>query len=322
MRVAALDLGTNTFLLLIAEVEPAESAVHSVPGTITKVLHDEVQVIRLGQGVNQSREFHPEALARAEKCFRDYSKTIQDYKVDKILACATSAARDVKNGHLLIESATRYGIPIEIISGEREAELTFLGTIDKSEGPVRIIDVGGGSTEYIGGVGTKLNSRVSVDIGSVRLTEKFVTRHPVPADEISLMKTEITKQIAKGLAAFNDSANTNRAEPVVKVIAVAGTPTTLATIEQGLAFESERVQGFRLKTSRLKYWVDRLASLSVEERQALAGMEPKRADVIVAGALILLTSAEMMNIDEMEVSIKGLRYGIARSLAQATEVRS
>ena len=301
MKVAALDLGTNTFLLLVAEVEG---------GTIRKVLHDEVRVVRLGQGVHESRIFHPEALARAEQCFKDYSETIQKLGAEKVLACATSAARDVANESELIKLAEKYRIPVEIISGEREAELTFSGTIDdKSRGPVGIIDVGGGSTEFIFGEGDSLQTRFSVDVGSVRLTELFVTQHPIPSNELQKMRDYIDARIQEARAKQTTALGAN-----VHMIAVAGTPTTLATVEQGLAFESSRVHGFQLTLSRLKDWVGKLASMSVEERQGLAGMEPKRADVIVAGALILQLAAEAFSAETLEVSIRGLRYGVAKSL--------
>lgn len=308
MKVASLDLGTNTFLLLIAEVSA---------GRIVKVIHDEVRVVRLGQGVHDSRRFHPEALQRAEACFADYAETIQKHNVEKILACATSAARDVTNRDELIHLAQKYEIPLEIISGEREAELTFKGTVDETAtGPVCIIDVGGGSTEFIFGVGQNLEARTSVDVGSVRLTELFVKQNPIPSEELSQLRAYISEKIAGAMLEFGEKVAGHAG---TKMIAVAGTPTTLATIEQGHAFESERVHGFRLSHGRLKHWVDHLSKLSVAERQKLAGMEPKRADVIVAGAMILLIASEAFRSDHLEVSIRGLRYGIARALGEDSE---
>ena len=302
MRIASLDLGTNTFLLLITDV---------VEGKIQKVLHDEVQVIRLGQGVHQSRSFHPEALARAEECFKQFSETIARHQVEKTQACATSAARDVTNANELIALGTKYKIPIEIISGEREAELTFLGAVDEdNKGPVAIIDVGGGSTELIYGEGQKLISRESIDVGSVRLTELFVTRHPIADKEMEKLEQYIEQKMEKAKLKHLRSK-------AARIIAVAGTPTTLATIEQGLPFESDRVNGYKLPVERLQYWTEKLAGMSVPERQKLAGMEPKRADVIVVGAMILAFVAERFDADVLEVSIRGLRYGIARSLGKA-----
>ena len=306
MKVAALDLGTNTFLVLIAESDGRR---------ILRVLHDEVRVVRLGQGVNQSRSFHPDALARADVCLKDYAAKIRSTGAEKILACATSAARDVKNGDELRNIARTHGIPLEIISGEREAELTFKGTLDRdsADGPVLIIDVGGGSTELIFGDGSGIASRVSLDIGSVRLTEMFITGHPIAKSELEKIKNHIGNELKKTAGSRPAEKKWNN----LKAIAVAGTPTTLATLDQGLPFESERVHGYRLPTQTISRWIERLAVLSVEERQRLAGMEPKRADVIVAGALILQLAAESMGASELEVSIRGLRYGIAKEIAGA-----
>ena len=299
MRVAAIDLGTNTFLLLVADV---------TGGRIDKVVHDEARVIRLGQGVNQTKRLHPEAMQRAEACFRDFSHTIQKLGVDQVRAAATSAARDVENGAELIELGARYGIPIDIISGEKEAELTFWGTFrEELKGPAVIIDTGGGSTEYILGDQTGLVARASLDIGSVRLTEMFVTNHPIESSEVLKMSTYIQDRVATLRNRFPIALGT-------KLVAVAGTPTTLAAIDQGHAFESERVDGHILKLTKVRQFVQTMAAMTMEERQQLAGMEPKRADVIVAGALILMLSCQALGASEMEVSVRGLRYGLARKL--------
>ncbi len=308
MKVAALDLGTNTFILLVAEVEN---------GAVTKVLHDEVRVVRLGQDVNRTRQFHPEALARAEDCFASFAQTIKTLQPEKVLACATSAARDVTNGQALLELGRHYGIPIRIVSGETEAELTFHGTKRMTsrttpESSVLIIDVGGGSTEFILGDASGIRHRQSLDIGSVRLTELFVTKHPVPPTELKSMKDFIETKIDEAELPFEMMRGH-------EAIAVAGTPTTIATIDQGLPFESERVDGYRIPISKMKSWAEKLASLTIDERRALAGMEPKRADVIVAGALILQLAGEKLAIRDYIVSTRGLRYGVARFLGANRE---
>jgi exopolyphosphatase/guanosine-5'-triphosphate,3'-diphosphate pyrophosphatase len=301
MRVAALDFGTNTFILLVAEVND---------GKIDQVLHDEVRVVRLGQGVHDNRRLHPEALARAEECLKDFSATIDRFVVDRALACATSAARDVSNGHELISLAAKYRIPVSIISGEREAELTFWGTIpDDLAEPVVIVDVGGGSTEYIHGDEHGIKARRSIDVGSVRLTEMFVRAHPVEPVAMKAMAAYIEER----LHAIKTQI---RVESPTKLIAVAGTPTTLAAVDQGLPFDYERVDGYCLTAAALRKWVQTFAAMTVAERQALSGMDPKRADVIVAGSLILMLSCETFQANAMEVSVRGLRYGIAKALSQ------
>ncbi|MEK6554038.1 MAG: Ppx/GppA family phosphatase, partial [Bdellovibrionota bacterium] len=143
MRIAALDLGSNTSLLLVVDIEK---------GRIQNIVHDELNVTRMGQGVHQNRKLHPEALERIDKCFEEYAKTIRDSKVDHVLAMATSAARDVTNAEELFKIGRKHGIEIEIIPGAKEAEITFKGsTFEEAETKgLCVIDVGGGSTEIIG----------------------------------------------------------------------------------------------------------------------------------------------------------------------------
>ena len=298
MRVAALDLGTNTFLLLVAEVEN---------GHVVKVLHDQATVVRLGKGIHQLRQFHPDAMKRAEECFKAYAEVIQRYQVKAVKACATSAARDATNSKDLLAMGQRHGIPIEIISGVKEAELTFAGTLAPTDqGKVMLMDVGGGSTEFILGDRGQLKERMSLDIGSVRLTEMFFTKHPIPKSEREALQAFIDTAIKKLPSSFHASLDT--------AIAVAGTATTLATLDQGLAFESSRVDGHCLTTIGLEQWVSRLSDMSVEQRCALAGMEPQRADVLVAGAAIFARAAHLLGLKQMRVSIRGLRYGLAREI--------
>jgi exopolyphosphatase/guanosine-5'-triphosphate,3'-diphosphate pyrophosphatase len=302
MKVAALDLGTNTFILLIVEVAPS--------GEIQKIIHDEVRVVRLGQGVHASRMFHPDALIRADECFSDFAEIIARNKVDRTLACATSAARDVTNQKTLFEIAARHHIPLEIISGEQEAELTYWGAIpQRQRGPLVIIDVGGGSTEFILGDQQGLVVRQSFDIGAVRLTELFVKSHPIDSATIDKLKQYIQHQLLGMDSRFLNVNNKT-------VMAVAGTPTTLAAVVQGQKFDTQLIEGFRLTLSMIQTWGERLAGMTIAERQILIGMDPKRADVIVAGALILQIAGECMGINEMQVSTRGLRFGVARTLGR------
>lgn len=296
MKVAALDLGTNTSLLLIAERQGEAGDM--------RVLCDEVRITRLGQDVEASRRLHPEALLRAADCFREFKSLIDSYQVDRVRACTTSAARDAVNGRDFIDLGARFGIPIEIISGEREAELTFLGALEaSSSGWTAVIDVGGGSTEIVIGNEQGPKERVSLNIGSVRLTEKFVTRHPISATELKQVTEFVRGEVDAALGRLTLSPD--------RVLMVAGTPTTLAAVELGRAFESELVHGHPMSLSKLESWVERLAAMSVEDRKRLGGMEPKRADVIVAGAVCLTEALRGLKKTEAQVSIRGLRYGIA-----------
>jgi exopolyphosphatase/guanosine-5'-triphosphate,3'-diphosphate pyrophosphatase len=302
MRIASLDLGTNTCLLLIAECNE---------GRVERVLHDEARVIRLGQEVHSRRMLHPDALIRAEACFADYSALIRKHDVDETLACATSAARDAVNGHELIDLGKKYDIPIRIISGEQEAEFTFAGTYGSArKGPMVIIDVGGGSTEFILGSESGIEFRQSIDIGAVRLTEMFVKGNPISEEGLSALRAHINEKLQPIRDHFP------RVEASVSLVAVAGTPTTLACLDQKAEFNPDRIDGYRLTIDSLQKWIVKMASLSLQDRQNLPGMEPKRADVIVAGTMILMMSAECFKATSLEVSIRGMRYGVALELAQ------
>lgn len=327
MRVAGLDFGTNTCLVLIADVELAgPSKIASL-----KVVRDEVRVVRLGQGVNATKRLHPEALARAEEAFKEFSAYIREANCERVLAMATSATRDSENGHELIALGARYGIPIEVITGEKEAELTFAGAIEPSwTGLTAIIDVGGGSTEIIFGDQSGILLRFSADVGAVRLTEQLVTGHPISKLELDSIQTLVRSSLESGftraLAAFNDRAKLNgssagpltRSELLARVrqtIGVAGTPTTLAAVDLGHAFESERVHGHVFSLEKLEAWTDKLSRMTVEQRAVLGGMEPKRADVIVAGAICVTESMRILGARELKVSVRGLRYGVAGLVA-------
>jgi exopolyphosphatase/guanosine-5'-triphosphate,3'-diphosphate pyrophosphatase len=290
MRVAALDLGSNTSLLLIADVEN---------GVLGKVYFDETRVTKMGQGVHANRRFHPDALARLDECFADYAAAIKLHKAEKVVAVATSAARDVKNGDELLKLGKKHGIPISIISGDKEAQLTFKGALcDRQDtSGIAVIDVGGGSTEVIaGGKGT------SVDVGSVRLTELFVTKHPVPAGEME-------KVYEYARAAFARAPLPR--EHFREIVAVAGTPTTLAAVEQQREFSEEIVHGFKLSLGTVDKWISKMQAMTVDQREKLPGMQPKRADVIVTGSVILAEAMRALGRDEATVSTRGVRYGAA-----------
>ncbi|WP_295902117.1 Ppx/GppA phosphatase family protein [uncultured Bdellovibrio sp.] len=296
MKVAALDLGTNTFLCLIAE---------GTEKGITKVHKDLVQVVRLGQGVDKTGEFHPDALARARACLTEFKKEIDEQKVDRILAMATSAARDAKNGKELFKIGEDLGIPIEIIPGEDEARITYQGATAGSADDQKtslVVDVGGGSTELISGRGSKILFGESLNIGGVRLTEKFISTQPVPQNEREQLKQYIHTQLQTVLPEL-------KKEKIDQIIAVAGTPTSLVAIEVG-GFDEKKVDGFFLKKERLAYWVDEFANTTVEEKKTKYGLGG-RADIIYAGASILLAVIEALNLPGMVVSTKGVRYGVA-----------
>lgn len=296
MKVAALDLGTNTFLCLIAEGDKTG---------ISKVHKDLVEVVRLGQGVDKTGELHPEALERARKCLTTFKAEIDKHKVDKILAMATSAARDARNGQELFDIGQDLGIPIEVIPGEDEARISFQGAtggvLDFNKTDL-IVDVGGGSTEFIVGRGDQIYFGESLNIGAVRLTERFITQQPISQEEQDRLQKYVIEQVQSILLQIQKNK-------LDEILAVAGTPTAIVAAEIG-GFDEKKVDGYILTKEKLQNWVKTFAQTSVEEKRTkfqLGG----RADIIFAGASILLKVVEALQMDGIRVSTKGVRYGVA-----------
>jgi len=297
LKVAALDLGSNTFLCLIAEVENQQ---------ITKVYSDQVEVVRLGQGLGQSKKFHPDALARAEQCLSRFSKIIAEHKPEKILAMATAAARDADNKEDLFKIGEKFNIPIEIIPGEKEASITYQGGtsgLPPSEKNIMVIDIGGGSTEFIFGKGRNLLQGESFNIGVVKLSEKFISQQPTPSDQIENATDFIDEHLDKALMVQPAEFQ------VDEILAVAGTPTALAAAQIG-EFIPEKVDGFSLTQKDLESWRQKLIPATVEEKQKM-GIPQGRADVILIGVLILLQTLKKFKKEKLTVSTRGVRYGVA-----------
>lgn len=297
MKVAALDLGSNTFLLLVCDVEN---------GQVKSIYRDEIQVTKLGQGVHANKKFHPDALIRAEECLREFSEMIRAERPERVLAVATSAARDVSNGQELFKIGDKYGIPIQIIPGHLEAQITFEGaTYDiKDKEGLAAIDVGGGSTEVISLGPDGRTSGVSVDVGSVRLTEMFVTGHPIAEKEVKSIVDYAEKK-------FLDAKAQIPKNKLREVIGVAGTPTTLAAVIQNQPYKDELVHGFKISIETLEEWLYKLAKMDLNTRKSLVGMDPLRADVIVAGTAVLIAAMRSLKTKLLTVSTRGVRYGVA-----------
>jgi len=295
MKVAALDLGSNTFLCLICDV---------IQGQIGQIYSDEVQVVRLGQGLSTSKNFHPEALLRAKKTLADFAKSIAFHRPEKVLAMATSAARDAENKEELFKICQDLNIPLEIISGDQEAEITYSGSVSGIESlniKTLVIDIGGGSTEFIVGTGTKLLSGLSQNIGCVRLTEKFISQQPTQKEEIENCKKEILRVVQDSKIKLNLNID--------QILAVAGTPTALVAAELG-EFDPQKINGYKLTKHKLNEWLSKLAIATIDEKQNM-GIPAGRADVILLGVLILLATLEVFCKDQMVVSTRGVRYGVA-----------
>lgn len=299
MKIAALDLGSNTFICLIVSGEK---------NAIKHIHEDLTETVRLGQGLAQTGKISAEALQRADKCLEKFQKKIFEENVDKVMAVATSAARDAVNGKELIDLAKKWSIPVQIISGKEEADLTFYGAISELNIPsnqkIITIDIGGGSTEIGFGEGSQLYKNLSLDIGGVRLTEAFISHQPVSVFEQQNIKKHIQKQLE--LISLPAGFKTDFG------VAIGGTPTSIVAAELG-KFDKEKTHEFVLKIDCVKKWNARFAESSVEYKKLNYGLGA-RADIIYVGSEILLQVMEKFKISDLRVSSMGVRYGLALKL--------
>lgn len=299
MKFASLDLGSNTFLCLISEIENQK---------IIKVISDQVEVVRLGQGLSSAKKFHPDALIRAKNTLEKFKKVIDQEKPDAILAMATSAARDAENKEELFKICKDLNIPLEIIPGAQEAEITYRGSISgaTSNKTRLVLDIGGGSTEFIFGQGDIISAGQSLNIGCVRLTEKFILQQPTPFEQIQSLQNFVQKEIASIIHLSKT--------PVQEILAVAGTPTTIAAVELG-GFDAKKIDGYILTLENLNTWLKKLTPMSVDEKLTV-GFPQGRADVILVGIVILIETLRAFNLNQITVSTRGVRYGVALELAK------
>ncbi len=303
MKVATIDIGTNSVLLLIAERRD---------GVLVPLL-ERATITRLGQNVDATRRLLPEAVERTLSCLASYAEELRAFGVERLEAVGTSAMRDAAGGSEFIQTAERLlGERPRVISGDEEAELTFHGALSGLglDGAVSVFDVGGGSTEVISGrAGSKpsFTRGKSFDIGSVRLFERHVRSDPPRKHELERARDDIRAALG--------TVEPPAASSGITLVGVAGTVTTLAAIELGLDdYDPARVHGARLGRSSVAALADQLAALSLAERQALAGLEPKRADVIVVGAAIVREVLDWSGSSELVVSDRGVRWGLAERL--------
>jgi exopolyphosphatase / guanosine-5'-triphosphate,3'-diphosphate pyrophosphatase len=296
MRIASIDIGTNTILLLVAEVNAKG---------ISNVLCDQQIIARLGKGVDSDRMINRETFLRAESFLNDYRKTCKELQVDKIVAVGTSALRDAKNSNEFCRYiAERTGLDIEIISGDEEARWTYRGGISDfaEEGDhFCVIDIGGGSTEIITGTSDRILSKVSINIGSVRITERFLQDSPPVSGSLQSAKEFIRSEL---------SAHSLQTTSSPLFIGVAGTVTTLAALDLQLPqFNAERINRHFLSRNAIEKIFDELKGKTIEQIIQYPQISSGRADILLAGIMILQGCMDAFGFDTIGVSVKGLRYG-------------
>lgn len=296
---SSIDLGTNTCLLLVLEDGHEGTSGHA------KTVADFSTIVRLGQKVDGARALHPDAIERTLNCLRDYAGKLRELGGDPTatLCVATSQARDAQNGaEFFARVQKETGFLFQVISGDEEARLTFLGALLPGMDPARaaVIDIGGGSTEMVSSHGGQ-----SIDVGSVRFTERFLKSDPVTDEEFWACQAEIDREL-QALQPWR--AKTARD---LQLVAVAGTATTLAAWQLGLEkFEAAPIDEMTLTRGDVHRLVEELKWRSVDERCALPAVERGRADVLLAGALVLWRAMEVLGFADCRVSTRGLRYGV------------
>ena len=304
MRVAVFDLGTNTTRVLVADV---------ADGRVNEVAR-RTKVTRLGDRVDASGRLNDAAIERVTSVLDDYKRLIDDLGPEHAVALATSATRDAANGEDFRQMLhERYGFDARIIPGDEEARLTFLGATSHrpaGDGPFVVVDIGGGSTEYVvGSAGHDPTFRVSTQAGSVRQTERHLREDPPSDEDLAVLRASIRSVLA-------DSIPVDVRSEVAQGIAVAGTPTSLAAIDQQLEpYDSQKVDGYDLGIDACDRMLAELARVALEERKRIPGLHPDRAPTIIAGAAILLESMQLFGLASVEVSERDILHGAALELA-------
>jgi len=304
--VAVIDIGSNSTRLLVAEV---------ASGRVTEV-ERQSRVTRLGRGVDLSGQLSAEAIEAACEAIADYVAICREADVDRIEAIATSAVRDASNGSAFAaELRERFALSARVLDGEEEARLTYLGaTCENTPAePTLVIDIGGGSTELIVGTGDEISFHTSLQAGVVRHSERHITNDPPTTIELEALASDVRGLIERAIAGQPGAA-------AAAGIAVAGTPTSLASIEIGLEpYDPKQVHGHTLALTSIQRQLSKLASAPLSKRAEIVGMHPDRAPNIVAGVVILVEAMRAFALENIEVSEHDILYGCAISAVSALD---
>jgi exopolyphosphatase/guanosine-5'-triphosphate,3'-diphosphate pyrophosphatase len=311
-RVAAVDCGTNSIRLLVADADPGTGELVDLDRRMT--------IVRLGQGVDRTGRLAPEALERTFAACREYAAVIKEHGAERLRFVATSASRDAENRDEFVRGVLDIlGVEPEVITGDQEAEFSFTGATKELTGredlqrPFLVVDIGGGSTEFVVGE-DRVRAARSVDVGCVRMTERHLLRDgvvsdPPTAEQIAAMRADIE-------AALDLAEQTVPLRQAHTLVGLAGSVTTVSAIAQDLpAYDSTAIHHSRIPYDRVREITDRLLRSTHAERAAVPSMHPGRVDVIAAGALVLLSIMERIGAAEVVVSEHDILDGIAWSVA-------
>jgi len=302
-RVAAIDCGTNSIRLLIADI---------TGGNFKEVLRT-MEIVRLGQGVDQNKSFHPDAIARTLSAVEKFAQLIASKGVEKIRFCATSATRDASNRDLFTNGVKKIlGVEVEVIPGEQEATLSFIGAtkeLSQSDGPFLVVDIGGGSTEFVFG-SEKVEFAKSVNIGCVRMSERHLNLQPPTMAQIAEAIIDID-------LAITQAAKVVPISQAKSLVAVAGTATTVAAAALKLAeYDRYLIHLSRISAPSVHQVAAMFQSMNKDQIASLGYMHPGRVDVITAGALVLSRIMAATGASEFIASESDILDGIAWSLSK------
>ncbi|MBI4744053.1 MAG: Ppx/GppA family phosphatase [Actinobacteria bacterium] len=305
MKVAAIDIGTNSTRLLIANI---------ISKTNVAILCKESIITRLGEGLNENRVLSGGAIERTLSALSSYNEIIKDEKAERVRVVATSAMREAENSQIFItEAKQKFDMDVEIISGEEEAKFSFSGATYEwdyinDRFSLLVIDVGGGSTELIVGKPLKPSRIFSFNIGCVRLTEELIHNDPPTPNELRSLKKLIRSATQRAIPKI-------LSEKPRKAIALAGTATTLAAIKQHMEiYDYKKIHNTVLNLIETEAIFEQFINLPLERRKMIVGLEPGRADVVIAGTLIILEILKLLAFNEFVVSENDILNGLALSL--------
>jgi exopolyphosphatase/guanosine-5'-triphosphate,3'-diphosphate pyrophosphatase len=295
-RYAVIDVGSNSVLLLIAEKTATAG---------WRILADCAEITRLGAGLQATNQIQPAAMERTLPVFIQYLARARAYQVTDVFAIGTMALRTAQNAADFLQKVkATCGLDIEVIDGQTEAMLAYLAVkagIGLAPGNLVLFDVGGGSTEFIIGRGEQIRQQLSLNLGIIRITEQYLKSNPVTEAEVAQARSVITAEFTPLKAE----------KPLEMLVGMAGTVTTLAAIQHGMCqYEPQRIQGSVLNRRELDRQIERFQRSTLQERQQIIGLEPKRADVILAGALIVAGILDQFQQSQFTVSDWGVRHGL------------
>jgi len=298
-KIAIIDVGSNSIKFFLGE--------KGADGTLSTIL-DKNDIARLGEGLRETGMINPEAIQRNSQAIANFAQTARENGADEIFCVGTMALRNAKNTDEFVKLVKdTCDVNLIVIPGEEEARLSYLAVLSAlplSDGKLAIFDTGGGSTEFVFGTGTTMEKRFSIDLGAIRITEKYFQADPVSPTDVEAALAEIDACFANG----------NVAGIVSQLVGMGGTVTSMGAVKHKMTtYDPDIIQGSTLALSDVEEQIEAYSTRTIEQRKEIA-LQPKRADVILAGACILKVIMRRLGVDKLTISDRGLRHGMAFDL--------